>query len=115
MLRLSPGEETVMLKTSTAWQLSNLRWHCGLFWIVIPFTVTSKLPKNLRACLQIINRNEVINVSSEGCFGHYAISWMLRIIGQVRDKKVLMVASTRLRYGIDYDAYRWFGAWHFTI
>jgi len=37
---LSPGEETDMLKTWTASQLLNFRWHCRLFWMVMPVTVT---------------------------------------------------------------------------
>lgn len=46
--------------------------------------------------LESINRNEVNNVSGEGYFGHFATSWILKIIGQVGDKKMLIVATTRL-------------------
>ncbi|GER54820.1 breast cancer associated RING 1 [Striga asiatica] len=41
---LLPGDETVKLYTDTPMQLSNFRWHCALFWIVMPVTVTLKLP-----------------------------------------------------------------------
>ena len=44
VFRLFPGDETDMLNTSTPMQSSNLRWHCGLFWIVIPDTTTPSLP-----------------------------------------------------------------------
>lgn len=37
---LFPGEDMLILYTATDWQLSNFRWHCGLFCIVIPVTVT---------------------------------------------------------------------------
>lgn len=44
VLGLSPGDDMVTSWTKTPLQLSNLRWHCGLFWIVMPVTVGLILP-----------------------------------------------------------------------